>query len=318
MQETESGLILRGLKGFCPESPLATRRTLVCLTTTMRRKDIEISCWQEYLTDANVNSIPRRKVLDLLAFQNNVGLALIMSHKNGAKKRGRPSNEAKEPPRKVHNAELRPVNAVRSNTGKCLRTLTAKQIIKKEYYVKLLPGNVLTRDMVCKISFPKVPNTRFIPDYNGDENCLARCFMPESVYGFETVLPTFLPDNSPCTENNGLDGEALEEDLYHDPKLFASVIVSEEDGLQLEGVLGTKLAIKPLGGQGRSAGSGDVPHLVYKIEDHDGVYAGQGLDMGERTYYGWNGNLLGSAARMMEPQVARILQQAAPGMTVTS
>ncbi|XP_037275023.2 piggyBac transposable element-derived protein 3 [Rhipicephalus microplus] len=72
-----------------------------------------VNSWQEYLTDANDNSIPRRKVQDFLAFQNNVGLALIMSHKNGAKKRGRPSNEAKEPPRKVHNAELRPVNAVR-------------------------------------------------------------------------------------------------------------------------------------------------------------------------------------------------------------
>lgn len=72
-----------------------------------------VNSWQEYLTDANDNSIPRRKVLDFLAFQNNVGLALIMSHKNGAKKRGRPSNKAKEPPRKVRNAELRPVNAVR-------------------------------------------------------------------------------------------------------------------------------------------------------------------------------------------------------------
>ncbi|KAL3243190.1 hypothetical protein MRX96_020655 [Rhipicephalus microplus] len=72
-----------------------------------------VNSWQEYLTDANDNSIPRREVLDIFAFQNNVGLALIMSHKNGAKKRGRPSNEAKEPSRKVHNAELRPVIAVR-------------------------------------------------------------------------------------------------------------------------------------------------------------------------------------------------------------
>ncbi|KAH9374626.1 hypothetical protein HPB48_014673 [Haemaphysalis longicornis] len=72
-----------------------------------------VNSWQEYLTDASDNSTPRKKVLDFLAFQNNVGLGLILSRKNGAKKRGRPSNDAKEPPRKVHNAEVRPVNAVR-------------------------------------------------------------------------------------------------------------------------------------------------------------------------------------------------------------
>ncbi|XP_075727867.1 venom metalloproteinase BumaMPs1-like isoform X3 [Rhipicephalus microplus] len=105
-----------------------------------------------------------------------------------------------------------------SNTGKCLRTLTAKQVIQKEYHVRLLPGNVLTRDQVCQISFPKVQNTRFVPDYDGNENCLARCFMPKSVYGFETVLPTFLPDNSPCTENNGTicrNGDCIRETLKY-------------------------------------------------------------------------------------------------------
>ncbi|XP_065289748.1 piggyBac transposable element-derived protein 3-like [Dermacentor albipictus] len=72
-----------------------------------------VNGWQEYLADANDNCFQRRKMLDLLAFQNDVGLALIMCNKNGARKRGRPSNDAKEPPRKVHNAEPRPVNAVR-------------------------------------------------------------------------------------------------------------------------------------------------------------------------------------------------------------
>lgn len=72
-----------------------------------------VNSWQEYLMDADDNCMPHKKILDLLAFQNNVGLALIMWSKNGARKRGRPSNDAKEPPRKVHNAEPLPVNAVR-------------------------------------------------------------------------------------------------------------------------------------------------------------------------------------------------------------
>lgn len=52
--------------------------------------------------------------LDLLAFQNEVTMALIMCNKNISKKRGHPSlHETIEPPRKVRNAELRPANAVR-------------------------------------------------------------------------------------------------------------------------------------------------------------------------------------------------------------
>ncbi|KAH9374627.1 hypothetical protein HPB48_014672 [Haemaphysalis longicornis] len=52
--------------------------------------------------------------MDLLAFQNEVAMALIMCSKNVAKKRGRPSlQEPAELPRKEHNAEPRPVNAVR-------------------------------------------------------------------------------------------------------------------------------------------------------------------------------------------------------------
>ncbi|KAL3248777.1 hypothetical protein MRX96_056359 [Rhipicephalus microplus] len=66
------------------------------------------------------------------------------------------------------------------------------------------------------------------------------------------------------------DGEILEEDLYHDVNYFASVMVSEDDGLRVEGVLGPTLRIKPLTeeriAKGRNA------HLLYEIaadEDHN-------------------------------------------------
>ncbi|KAG0414983.1 hypothetical protein HPB47_007864 [Ixodes persulcatus] len=73
-----------------------------------------VNSWQEYLQDAHENHIQPRKVLDMLGFQNNVGLALILCNKPSSKKRGRPSlDQTADPPKKVHNAEPRPVNAVR-------------------------------------------------------------------------------------------------------------------------------------------------------------------------------------------------------------
>lgn len=103
-----------------------------------------------------------------------------------------------------------------SDRGKCLLTASAKRKIRKKYFVKLFVGNIMTRDQMCKLSFPNVAETRFIPDYNGNENCMARCFMPKSVYGYETYMPTFLPDNSPCRENNGTicrNGDCVRERL---------------------------------------------------------------------------------------------------------
>ncbi|KAH6930720.1 hypothetical protein HPB50_017864 [Hyalomma asiaticum] len=56
-----------------------------------------VNIWQEYLMDADDNCMPRKIILDLLAFQNDVALALIARNKNGARKRGRQSNDAREP-----------------------------------------------------------------------------------------------------------------------------------------------------------------------------------------------------------------------------
>lgn len=72
-----------------------------------------VNSWQGRLIDANDNCIPRKKIVDLLVFQNEVALELIMCNKNDTKKCGFPSNDTRESPRKVHYVDMWPVNAVR-------------------------------------------------------------------------------------------------------------------------------------------------------------------------------------------------------------
>ncbi|KAL1442254.1 hypothetical protein MTO96_007873 [Rhipicephalus appendiculatus] len=61
------------------------------------------------------------------------------------------------------------------------------------------------------------------------------------------------------------DGEILEQDLYHDINYLASVMVSEDSGLQVEGVLGPNLRIKPLMDERSMEGSS--AHVLYEISD---------------------------------------------------
>ncbi|XP_037526193.1 uncharacterized protein LOC119403323 [Rhipicephalus sanguineus] len=61
------------------------------------------------------------------------------------------------------------------------------------------------------------------------------------------------------------DGEILEEDLYHDAEHLASVMVSEDDGFQVEGVLGPTLRIKPLIEERTVEGKN--AHVLYEIAD---------------------------------------------------
>ncbi|KAK8774067.1 hypothetical protein V5799_011399 [Amblyomma americanum] len=68
------------------------------------------------------------------------------------------------------------------------------------------------------------------------------------------------------------DVEALQQDLYHDEAALAAVTLSEEDGiLQVEGVIGPNLKIKPVEGAER-AQDGLQPHLIETIEDPGHVY----------------------------------------------
>ncbi|XP_037523836.1 venom metalloproteinase antarease-like TtrivMP_A isoform X1 [Rhipicephalus sanguineus] len=61
------------------------------------------------------------------------------------------------------------------------------------------------------------------------------------------------------------DGEILEQDLYHDINHLASVMVSDDRGLQVEGVLGPNLGIKPLMDE-RSV-DGRTAHVLYELSD---------------------------------------------------
>ncbi|KAL1468884.1 hypothetical protein MTO96_041193 [Rhipicephalus appendiculatus] len=61
-----------------------------------------------------------------------------------------------------------------------------------------------------------------------------------------------------------LDGEMLEKDLYHDTRYFSSVMVSQENGLQVEGVLGPMFGIKPSMANTRTW-RGSIAHVIYEI-----------------------------------------------------
>ncbi|XP_037570197.2 venom metalloproteinase antarease-like TtrivMP_A [Dermacentor silvarum] len=59
-------------------------------------------------------------------------------------------------------------------------------------------------------------------------------------------------------------GAEMEKNLYDDHEQMATVHVSEEDGLSVEGVLGHTLRIKPLEEMERSS-SGEIPHELYEV-----------------------------------------------------
>uniref|UniRef100_A0A6G5A9F0 Putative secreted metalloprotease n=1 Tax=Rhipicephalus microplus TaxID=6941 RepID=A0A6G5A9F0_RHIMP len=86
-----------------------------------------------------------------------------------------------------------------------------------------------------------------------------------SVVGEDFLLRTYQGD---IMEHNYLDGHLLEENLYEDLNYLASLIVSESDGLTVEGVLGNNYGVKPLASQERTT-EGNIPHLLYELPRHE-------------------------------------------------
>ncbi|KAM7300298.1 putative metalloprotease [Ixodes scapularis] len=69
-----------------------------------------------------------------------------------------------------------------------------------------------------------------------------------------------------------MDGSYLEEDLFHDADAMASLTLSNNGELQVEGVIGPKLRIMPAPEQERSS-EGHAAHMIYEIPDgHFGLH----------------------------------------------
>uniref|UniRef100_A0A224YEK4 Reprolysin n=1 Tax=Rhipicephalus zambeziensis TaxID=60191 RepID=A0A224YEK4_9ACAR len=82
-----------------------------------------------------------------------------------------------------------------------------------------------------------------------------------SIASKEFLLRTYQDD---IMEHNYLDGEILEENLYHDSESFASVIVLHENGLKVEGIISPMFGIKPMPAEERSV-DGSIPHAFYEL-----------------------------------------------------
>uniref|UniRef100_A0A131YYQ1 Reprolysin n=1 Tax=Rhipicephalus appendiculatus TaxID=34631 RepID=A0A131YYQ1_RHIAP len=104
-----------------------------------------------------------------------------------------------------------------------------------------------------------------------------------SVLAEEFLLRTY---DGPVMQHTYLDGEMLEKDLYHDNRYFSSVMVSQENGLQVEGVLGPMLGIKPSMANTRTW-RGSIAHVIYEIPPetegrNEGVFTHASFNISER------------------------------------
>ncbi|XP_077529520.1 venom metalloproteinase antarease TserMP_A-like isoform X2 [Haemaphysalis longicornis] len=86
-----------------------------------------------------------------------------------------------------------------------------------------------------------------------------------SVLSSEFLLRTYF---GKIPMHHYMDGAQLEEDLYHDPQNMASVSVTSEGGLRVEGLVGPKLRISPTPNEERLA-SGHVAHYLSDIPEED-------------------------------------------------
>ncbi|XP_070383426.1 venom metalloproteinase BumaMPs1-like [Dermacentor albipictus] len=82
-----------------------------------------------------------------------------------------------------------------------------------------------------------------------------------SLLGKEFLLRAYQGD---IMEHNYLDGEMLEENLYHDSRALASVIVSEDNGLKVEGIISPQQGLKPLSSQ-KGMRPGNNPHILFAL-----------------------------------------------------
>ncbi|EEC12991.1 metalloprotease, putative, partial [Ixodes scapularis] len=102
-----------------------------------------------------------------------------------------------------------------------------------------------------------------------------------SVLGEEFLLKSYVGD---VEKHTYMDGSYLEEDLFHDADAMASLTLSNNGELQVEGVIGPKLRIMPAREQERSS-EGRAAHMIYEIPDgHFGLHNDTGKL--EKTWLG--------------------------------
>ncbi|EEC19962.1 salivary gland metalloprotease, putative [Ixodes scapularis] len=65
-----------------------------------------------------------------------------------------------------------------------------------------------------------------------------------------------------------IKAEDAERDIYHDSTHMASVRVTDDDGVEVEGILGERLRVKPLPAMARTS-DGLRPHMLYEVDAHE-------------------------------------------------
>ncbi|XP_064490164.1 venom metalloproteinase antarease TserMP_A-like [Ornithodoros turicata] len=88
-----------------------------------------------------------------------------------------------------------------------------------------------------------------------------------NIFGENFIVRTFKEDGYTMEEHT-LNAADFEKDLYQDKDKMAAVMVKEQEGLQVEGVLGLGLRIRPMPEMERSD-YGHVAHVVYEVEEGD-------------------------------------------------
>uniref|UniRef100_A0A023FLQ3 Putative tick metalloprotease 1 n=1 Tax=Amblyomma cajennense TaxID=34607 RepID=A0A023FLQ3_AMBCJ len=87
---------------------------------------------------------------------------------------------------------------------KCLHEMNSNKTIKKRYNTTKIPGDILTRDEQCKLTYPTLRKTYYMQKY-GERNCKAWCFVPGEQYNAaDHYWPMLLIDGSKCSRHSGM------------------------------------------------------------------------------------------------------------------
>lgn len=87
---------------------------------------------------------------------------------------------------------------------------------------------------------------------------------PSTVFSDTVTVKTY---EGKTPTRNWISGAKLNKKLFHDSNKMASVFVSQNGNLQVEGVLSATKAIKPLSTPVHKSRSGAMPHIIFNIRE---------------------------------------------------